>query len=193
MVRNFLDGRMVRHCENCLGKFYGSISGCMWAHHEHLLKPGFLVHPVLPKAQRLSLGSGAVAAWRQSAGSLPTAGAGCTGQRQAGCFTLQTEFLLKKPWFNALVFSLVWSFSCTFDLFIIFLFASLFFLPCQCATGNGFPVEINAFVFCFSCYPAPLLFHHGGFCADTEKMTSLGCTNNTCNNVATCVCFWVFF
>lgn len=93
---------------------------------------------------------------------------------------------------------LVGSFLCFFlvvwlRFYLFLLLVNLFLLPCQCATGNGFPIEINAFGFCFSCYPAFLPSHHRGFCTDTEKIPGLGRPYNSCNNVlTTCVHLFAF-
>lgn len=76
--------------------------------------------------------------------------------------------------FVVLVGSFLWVFLVVWLRFYLFLLVNLFLLPCQCATGNGFPIEINAFDFCFSCYPAFLPSHHTGFCTDTEKIPRLG-------------------
>lgn len=74
-----------------------------------------------------------------------------------------------------------------------FLLVNLFLPLCQCAAGNGFPVEINAFDFCSSCYLSVLPSHHRGFCTDTEQIPRLGRTCNSCNNVLTaCVHLFAF-
>lgn len=95
--------------------------------------------------------------------------------------------------FVVLVGSFLWVFLVVWLRFYLFLLVNLFLLPCQCATGNGFPIEINAFDFCFSCYPAFLPSHHTGFCTDTEKIPRLGHPYNSCNNVlTTCVHLFAF-
>lgn len=166
---------MIKCWENCLGKLW--LHQYLYTgHHQNLLKPRLLMREVLPQgwapAARL------LQPWndRQVAWSLQELAVPC---RDALVY-VANRIPFKKIVFMLLCFC--FDHSCTSS--------SVWSALPECHWGwfSWWDKCLCWFSYCLATFPS----HCRGFCADTEKITSLGCTYNTCNNIETFVHFCGF-